>query len=144
MHAILILAALTVAVTAPAAAQQATPFPGFRCDLLAARQPLPGSSSTDFRVVKLTYAPGAVGAEHRHRYGEILYLLSGSGTSASGNVVTTLSKHRALVIPAQTYHTLNPTGPFGMSVLSVQFPSAHDEGFTPRHPSGPDVCLRHA
>ena len=130
---------LLTSVTAAYAAQSAQQ-PGFACRVLAARQPVPGTTVTDFRVVKLTFASQTVGALHRHKYGEILYLLSGSGTSTSQDgTVTPLSTDRALVIPPNIYHKVTPTGTAALSVLSVQFPERRAASYDSR-PSGPDQC----
>lgn len=125
----------------PAAATDAS-TPGFGCHLLAARQALPGSSTVDFRVVKMTFASAAAAAMHRHKYGEILYLLSGRGSSTiEGSAATALSQDRAIVIPPNVYHKLTPTGSSPLTVLSVQFPDRHSTSYDPRS-KGADECKR--
>lgn len=135
-----VLTLLTMVI--PVSAREAARTPGFTCDLLAARQPLPGSSTVDFRVTKMTFATASAAAMHRHKYGEILYLLSGSGSSTIEHGATTaLSKDRAIVIPANVYHKLTPTGSAPLTVLSVQFPQRHAAAYDP-HQKGWDECKR--
>jgi len=135
-----VLTLLTMVI--PVSAREAARTPGFSCDLLAARQPLPGSSTVDFRVTKMTFATASAATMHRHKYGEILYLLSGSGSSILENGSTTvLSKNKAIVIPANVYHKLKPAGTSPLTVLSVQFPDHHSVAYDPR-PKGWDECKR--
>lgn len=130
----------TAGLPASVPAQQATPFPGLTCQLLAARQELPGSSTTDFRVIKLTVAPGASGAPHVHASGEIMYLLSGSGTSSVDGKSTPILADHAYVIPAGKTHNFTATGTSPLVLLAVQFPAHDQKAFDPRNPSGPDIC----
>jgi quercetin dioxygenase-like cupin family protein len=136
----IVLVALFTLLTSvtPVVAAQGTP--PFNCRVIAARQPLPGATVVDFRVVRMTFAAGTSGAMHRHKYGEIVYLLSGSGSSTSPNgAVTPLSSDRALVVAPNAYHKLTPTGKSALTVLSVQFPQRHASSYDGR-PAGPDQC----
>ena len=135
-----VLPLVAAAVPATAPAQQATPFPGLTCAMLAARQELSGSSTIDFRVIKLTVAPGASGAPHVHAHGEIMYLLSGSGTSSVNGVSTPILPDHAYVIPAGTTHNFTATGTAPLVLLDVQFPDHNQKAFDPKSPSGPDIC----
>lgn len=135
--------AAVLAGAAPAGAQNATPFPGFSCESLASRQSLGDTPGIQFRVLKLTCAPHAVGAIHRHRHGEIVYLLSGSGESVDANgKVTPYSSDKALVVPANAYHKNVALGPAPLVLLTVQFLSDKGPAFDPRSPSGPDTCAK--
>jgi mannose-6-phosphate isomerase-like protein (cupin superfamily) len=143
----LTIAALTFTFSLAAAgmpvassAQQATPFPGLTCNLLAGRQALAGSSTTDFRVIKMTVAPGASGAPHVHAHGEIMYVLSGSGTSSVNGTSTPILADHAYVIPAGKTHDFTAAGTSPLVVLEVQFPEHDQKAFDPKSPSGPDIC----
>lgn len=76
---------------------------------------------------------------HRHKFGEILYLLSGSGTDTTNGHKSALSADRALVIPAGTYHSIAP-GPNGVTVLSVQFTDTTAAAWEPKNFKGPSAC----
>jgi mannose-6-phosphate isomerase-like protein (cupin superfamily) len=135
-----VLPLIAAGVPAAAPAQQATPFPGLTCALLAARQELAGSTTIDFRVIKMTVAPGASGSPHVHAHGEIMYLLSGSGTSSVNGASTPILPDHAYVIPAGKTHNFTATGTSPLVMLEVQFPDHDQKAFDPKSPSGPDIC----
>ena len=69
---------------------------------------------------------------HKHKLGEIIYLLSGSGSILEQNgKKTPLSSNSAFVIPADAYHRVIP-GPQGITVLSVQFTKRHSPTWEPK------------
>lgn len=114
--ALLIATQLGASGTQPAP----TPYPGFSCKTLAHRQPLASAPGTTFRVLRLTFAPNFVPLAHTHKYGEILYLLSGSATDTVNGKAVPFSTDAAIVIPAGTVHLVKP-GASGVTMLSVQF-----------------------
>lgn len=124
---------LTIVAGAPAAAQQAQTLPHFSCITLARRHSVPENPNLQFRVLKLTFEPGYMASQnmHRHKYGEIVYLLSGSGADQTidGNK-TPLTSSKALFIPPTEVHTIVPTGNTPVSVISVQFTDAKAPAFT--------------
>lgn len=123
------------------AAAPANPYPGFSCMTLAHRQTLAGAPGVTFRVLKQTYAPNFVPAKHRHKFGEILYLLSGSATDTTNGRKTALTGNRAIVIPAETYHDITP-GPKGAVLLDVQFLDTNPKtpGWEPKVYKAPQMC----
>ncbi len=124
-----------------AAAPGANPYPGFSCLTLAHRQSLPSAPGVTFRVLKQTYAPTFAAVKHRHKFGEILYLLSGSATDTTNGRKTPLTGNRAIVIPAETYHAITP-GPMGAVLLDVQFLDTNPKtpGWEPRVYKAPQMC----
>ena len=124
-----------------AAAPAANPYPGFSCVTLAHRQTLAGAPGVTFRVLKQTYSPSFGPAKHRHRFGEILYLLSGSATDTTNGRKTALTGNRAIVIPAETYHSIAP-GPKGAILLDVQFLDTNPKtpGWEPQVYKAPQMC----
>ena len=124
---------LTIVASAPAAAQQAQSLPHFSCTTLAHRHAVPENPNLQFRVLKLTFEPGYVASQnmHRHKYGEIVYLLSGSGADQTiDGKKTPLTSTKALFIPPTEVHTIVPTGNTPVSVISVQFTDAKAPAFT--------------
>ena len=136
---------LTMTVLALLFTVAAAPAPkhyyGFSCVVLAQRRSLPGTPGVTFRVLKIHFAANQRGHEmHRHKLGEILYLLSGSGWNAMNGKKTPLSSDAALVIPAATHHEILP-GPAGVTLLTVQFTDTKSVSpFEPKKKSVPDVC----
>jgi quercetin dioxygenase-like cupin family protein len=122
------------------ASAQPNPYPGFSCVTLAHRQALAGAPGTTFRVEKLIFAPNSLPSEHKHRGGEIVYLLSGSGTNTMNGSTTALTKDRALVIPAGVHHSLLPTNGSTLTVIAVQFSDKARPAFEAVKPKGPAVC----
>jgi len=124
-----------------AAAPAANAYPGFSCITLAHRQSLPSAPGVTFRVLKQTYAPTFPRVKHRHKFGEILYLLSGSATDTTNGRKTVLTGNRAIVIPAETYHDITP-GPKGAVLLVIQFLDANPKtpGWEPAVYKAPPVC----
>jgi quercetin dioxygenase-like cupin family protein len=123
---------LTVVAGTPAAAQQAQTLPHFSCTTLAQRHSVPGNPNLHVRVLKLTFEPGYVPSQnmHRHKYGEIVYLLSGSGADQTiDGKKTPLTTSKALFIPPTEVHTIVPTGNTPVSVISVQFTDAKAPAF---------------
>jgi quercetin dioxygenase-like cupin family protein len=108
---------------------------------LAHRQALPSAPGVTFRVLKQTYAPTFRPAKHRHKFGEILYLLSGSATDTTNGRKTVLTGNRAIVIPAETYHEIAP-GPKGAVLLDVQFLDNNPKtpGWEPKVYKAPQMC----
>jgi quercetin dioxygenase-like cupin family protein len=128
--ALFVLASVFAAGT-PAVAQQKLPF--FSCTTLARRHTVPQNPNLNFRVLKLTFEPGYVPANnmHKHKYGEIVYLLSGSGADQNANgTKTPLTPDKALFIPPTEVHTIVPTGNTPVSVISLQFTDAKAPAFT--------------
>lgn len=136
---ILALSGLLVATLA------ASPGPrhylGFSCVVLAHRQNLPSAPGVSFRVLKLHFngnQPGHV--MHSHKFGEILYLLSGNGWNSMNGKKTALSSNAALIIPAGTRHEIVP-GPGGVTMFTVQFTDVKSASpFEPKSSAVPDVC----
>jgi quercetin dioxygenase-like cupin family protein len=124
-----------------AAAPAAKPFAGFSCMTLAHRQSLPGAPGETFRVLKQTYSPAFAPVRHRHEFGEILYLLSGSATDTTNGRKTILTGDRAIVIPAETYHDITP-GPNGAVLLDIQFLDRNPKtpGWEPKVYKAPELC----
>jgi len=124
-----------------AAAPSANPYAGFSCMTLAHRQSLAGAPGVTFRVLKQTYAPTFAATKHRHKFGEILYLLSGSATDTTNGRKTALTGNRAIVIPAETYHDIKP-GPKGAVLLDVQFLDTNPKtpGWEPKVYKAPQMC----
>lgn len=124
-----------------AAAPAANPYAGFSCITLAHRQSLPGAPGETFRVLKQTYAATFVPVRHRHEFGEILYLLSGSATDNTNGRKTVLTGNRAIVIPAETYHDVTP-GPKGAVLLDIQFLDRNPKtaGWEPKVYKAPELC----
>ena len=119
-RSISILAIVLLAATLPAAAQQGSQ-PGFACQTLVHRQILKGESPPlHVRVLKQTYFPGKASLPHRHQAGEILYVISGSGTNRMNGKTTRLVAGHALVIPADVEHEIAGTGANGVTLLAVQ------------------------
>lgn len=123
------------------AAPAANPYAGFSCITVAHRQSLPSAPGVTFRVLKQTYAPSFAPVKHRHKFGEILYLLSGAATDMTNGRKTALTGNRAIVIPAQTYHTITP-GPKGAVLLDVQFLDTNPKtpGWEPQVYKAPQMC----
>jgi quercetin dioxygenase-like cupin family protein len=124
---------LIAAAGAPAVAQQPQTLPHFSCLTLGHRQVVPGNPNLAFRVLKLTFEPGYDPSQnmHRHKYGEIVYLLSGQGADQTiAGKKTPLSPVKALFIPPTEVHTIVPTGKSLLSVISVQFTDATAPAFT--------------
>ena len=136
----LLALAISLAPAAAQAAPQATPLPGFACTTLAPRQPMPGAPNVTFRVLKQTYSHGVAAVPHKHKFGEVLYLLSGSGTNTMNGKTTPLSADSALVVPADTNHTILPTGNGDLTVLDVQFTDKATPGWQPQAFHGPSAC----
>jgi len=134
-----ILAMLLGVLAAAAPATHA--YPGFSCITLAHRQSLPSAPGVTFRVLKQTYAPTFPRVKHRHKFGEILYLLSGSATDTTNGRKTVLTGNRAIVIPAETYHDITP-GSKGAVLLDVQFLDAKPTtpGWEPVVYKAPQMC----
>jgi len=85
----------------------------FSCVTLAQRHSVPGNPNLHVRVLKLTFEPGSVPSQnmHRHKYGEIVYLLSGSGADQTiDGKKTPLTTTKALFIPPTEVHAIVPTG----------------------------------
>lgn len=123
----------------------ATPAPkarylDFSCVKLARRQPLPGAPGVTFRIRKLIFgASGRGSVIHRHKFGEILYLLSGSGWNVTSGKKTPLSSESVVVIPANTHHQILP-GPKGATLLAVQFSDNAASAFEAKNHVVPDYC----
>lgn len=133
---------LTLAISlAPVVANAATQgTPGFACSTLAARQPMPGASNVTFRVLKQTYSHGIKAYPHTHKFGEIVYLLSGSGTNTMNGKTTALTADEALVISPGVAHYLMPKGNGDLTVLSVQYMDKTAQGWQPQTFKGPSLC----
>ena len=132
---------LTLFAVLVAAAPAPNPYAGFSCITLAHRQSLAGAPGEMFRVLKQTYAPTFAPTKHRHEFGEILYLLSGSATDNTSGRITVLTGNRAIVIPAETYHYIKP-GPKGAVLLDVQFLDKNPKtpGWEPKVYRAPELC----
>lgn len=113
---------------------------GFTCETLAHRQMLGGSPPITARVLKQTYATGKVPVMHRHKVGEILYILSGSGTNTMDGKTTALSPDHAIIIPAGTEHALAGTGSAGLTVVSVQVSDTKSPWFKVRNNKKLKAC----
>ena len=132
---------LTLFAVLVAAAPATNPYAGFSCITLAHRQNLPSAPGVTFRVLKQTYAPTFAAVKHRHKFGEILYLLSGSATDTTNGRKTALTGNRAIVIPAETYHDITP-GPKGAVLLDIQFLDTNPKtpGWEPKVYKAPQMC----
>jgi quercetin dioxygenase-like cupin family protein len=132
---------LTLFAVLVAAGPAANPYAGFSCMTLAHRQSLPSAPGVTFRVLKETYAPTLARVKHRHEFGEILYLLSGSATNDTNGRKTVFTGSRAIVIPAETYHAVTP-GPNGAVLLDIQFLDANPKtpGWEPKVYKAPELC----
>jgi quercetin dioxygenase-like cupin family protein len=120
----------TLGGTAPVAAQT---IPHFSCSTLLHRQAVPGNPALNVRVLKLNFEPGYVAADnmHRHKYGEVAYLLSGNAANQTKDgKQATLTKDKAVFIPPTMIHTFVPTGHGPASVISIQFTDAKLPAFT--------------
>jgi quercetin dioxygenase-like cupin family protein len=138
---IAIFLGLTLGLSSVAAANaQPTPYPGFSCATLAQRQKLAGAPGLTFRVVKTTWSASSKPLPHRHRFGEILYLLSGSGTNTMNGKTLALSADSAIVVPADTDHAIAAKGDSPVTLLAVQFTDAHSPAWSSKTDSGPSVC----
>lgn len=124
-----------------AAAPAANAYPGFSCVTVAHRQNLPGAPGVTFRVLKQTYSASFARTKHRHKFGEILYLLSGSAVDTTNGRKTVLTGNRAVVIPAETYHDIAP-GPKGAVLLDIQFLDTNPKtpGWEPQVYKQPQMC----
>ena len=132
---------LTLFAVLLAAAPAPNPYAGFSCMTLAHRQSLPSAPGVTFRVLKQTYASSFAPAKHRHEFGEILYLLSGSATDNTNGRKTALTSNNAIVIPAETYHYISP-GPKGAVLLDIQFLDKNPKtpGWEPKVYKVPELC----
>jgi quercetin dioxygenase-like cupin family protein len=132
---------LTLFAVLVAAAPAANPYAGFSCVTLAHRQSLPSAPGVTFRVLKQTYSSTFAAVKHRHEFGEIMYLLSGSATDNTNGRKTALTGNRAIVIPAETYHAITP-GPRGAVLLDIQFLDANPKtpGWEPKVYKAPELC----
>lgn len=137
---LLLTLAISLAPLAAQAAPQATPVPGFACSTLAPRQAMPGAPNVTFRVLKQTYSHGMKAVPHSHKFGEILYLLNGTGTNTMNGKTTALSSDEALVIAPNTEHYLLPTGSGDLTMLDVQFTDKSAPGWHPTAYRGPSAC----
>jgi mannose-6-phosphate isomerase-like protein (cupin superfamily) len=109
-------------------AAKATPYPGFSCATLLHKRSVTG-------------APGVCAASiHHHQFGEIVYLLSGSGTNTMKGATTPLSADSAIYIPAGTDHSISPAGSGSVTVLAVQFAGTSGPSWQPKSYNGPYVC----
>jgi quercetin dioxygenase-like cupin family protein len=128
-------------LTSVAATPSSHHYLGFSCVVLAHRQNLPSAPGVSFRVLKLHFSgnqPGHV--THSHKFGEILYLLSGSGWNMINGKKTPLSSNSALIIPAGTRHEIVP-GAGGVTMFTVQFTDVKSASpFEPKSSAVPDVC----
>jgi quercetin dioxygenase-like cupin family protein len=131
---------LVLANLASASAQSATPVPGFSCVTLAHRQPVPGAPNVTFKVLRQTYETPASTALHKHKHGEIIYLLSGSGTNTMNGRTSALTQDKALIVPANAVHELRQTGSEPLVVLDVQFTDTKRPSWEPKTYKGPSVC----
>ena len=140
---ITIIVALILALTpfAPAGAQAAAPT-GFSCETLAHRQVIGGTPPIAVRVVKQTYAPGKVPLMHRHKVGEIIYVVSGTGTNTMNGKTTALSPDSAIIVPAETEHAIAGTGTAGVTVVSVQMTDTKTSWFKTRGSNKPPKACR--
>ncbi len=132
---------LTLFAVLVAATPAANPYAGFSCVTLAHRQSLPSAPGVTFRVLKQKYAPTFAAVRHRHEFGEIMYLLSGSATDNTNGRKTVLSGNRAIVIPAETYHDVT-SGPKGAVLLDIQFLDTKPKtpGWEPKVYKAPELC----
>jgi quercetin dioxygenase-like cupin family protein len=135
--------ALVLALTplAPVSAQPASPT-AFSCETLAHRQVIGGTPPIAVRVVKQTSAPGKVPLMHRHKVGEIIYVLSGTGTNTMNGKTTALSADSAVVVPAGTEHAIGGTGSAGVTVISVQMTDTKSSWFSTKGSNKPPKACR--
>jgi mannose-6-phosphate isomerase-like protein (cupin superfamily) len=124
--------------TAPTA--KGTPYPGFSCATLLHKRSLTGAAGVTVRVVKQTYAQSGAAGIHHHQVGEIVYLLSGSGTNTMKGTTTPLSADSAIYIPPGTDHYISPAGSGSVTVLAVQFTGTSTPSWQPKSYHGPNVC----
>jgi quercetin dioxygenase-like cupin family protein len=132
------IAAPAQTTTAPAAS--GTPYPGFSCATLLNKRTLTGAPGVSVRVLKMTYAQDGTASIHHHQFGEIVYLLAGSGTNTMKGATTALSADNAIYIPAGTDHSISPTGSGSVTVLSVQFFGTAAPPWQPKGYNGPNLC----
>jgi quercetin dioxygenase-like cupin family protein len=142
MRFMIIAAAAILAVTSiPADAQPSANAP-FACETLVHRQTLGGSPPITARVLKQTYAPGKPPLMHRHKVGEVIYVLSGTGTNTMNGKTTALTPDRALIVPAGTDHAVAGTGSAGVTVISVQISDTKSPWFKTRNSNKPPKACR--
>lgn len=112
---------------------------GFSCTTLAHRQTLANAPGTTFRVLKMHFAANQPRVMHRHPFGEILYLLSGSGWNLMNGKKSRLSSDRAVVVPAGSEHAII-AGSAGTTLLSVQFADTASSMFHATKRKVPEAC----
>jgi len=79
---------------------------------------------------------------HRHKVGEVVYVLSGSGTNTMNGKTTALIPDRAVIVPAGTEHAIAGTGSTGVTVISVQISDATSPWFKIRNSNKPLKACR--
>jgi quercetin dioxygenase-like cupin family protein len=124
--------------TAPAA--QGSPYPGFSCATLLHKRAVTGAPGVSVRMLKQTYTQSGTASIHHHQFGEIVYLLAGSGTNTMKGATTPLSADSAIYIPAGTDHSISPAGSGSVTVLAVQFAGTSGPSWQPKSYHGPNVC----
>jgi quercetin dioxygenase-like cupin family protein len=112
----------------------------FSCETLAHRQLLSVDPAISARVVKQVYVPGKAPLFHRHKVGEILYVLAGRGSSITDGKTTPLLPGHAVVIPAGTEHAIASAGASGLTVLAVQLSDRTSPWWTTRSGQNPKAC----
>jgi quercetin dioxygenase-like cupin family protein len=134
----LILTGFVLASIAATPAEAATV--AFPCETLAHRQLLSVDPAISVRVVKQVYVSGKTPLFHRHKVGEILYVLAGRGSSITAGKATPLLPGHALVIPAGTEHAIASAGAGGLTVLAVQLSDRTSPWWTTRTGENPKAC----
>ena len=112
----------------------------FSCETLAHRQFLLDDPAISARVVKQVYVPGKTPLYHRHKVGEILYVLAGHGSSISDGKTTPLLPGQVLIVPAKTEHAITATGASGLTVLAVQLSDRKSPWWKTRNGEKPKAC----
>jgi quercetin dioxygenase-like cupin family protein len=130
---------LVLAVSVPALAQP-DPNPDVTCVTLSHRHALPDVPGMTFRVLKLTIRKIGATHMHKHKFGEIVYLLAGSGTNTMNSKSKMLSADSAIVIPPRTNHVISPLPHGSVTILAVQFTDKAAPAWQPRDFKGPNSC----